>query len=145
MLRFISEEEPLRPRTRIVWHSLIKSRDQALFLDTLLKLKKHFGDSFDPHIWITRYESHVPSPPYFSNAFQVHRLEASSRGQFGQPWAWWSHFASSALEDLDTKEKREKSLVYICGPQGLTDKLVNLYKETGMSTEDGHVQVEKWW
>lgn len=146
MLQYICEERILSQHTKIVLHYLVRRRDEALFIDILSKVKQHFGGYFQGHLWITRQEAAV-TDPYLSpdNALQVHSHLASSGCEVSQPWEWWDSFSSSALEYFDTKEKRDKSLVYICGPQGLTDRLVEMYKERGLNTVDGHVQVEKWW
>ena len=146
MLQFIRQEQPLGPDARIVLHYLVRLREEALFHDAIYKIKQHFGNNFDGHIWITRQESHSPTQsPFSDDGIEIHYVEASGLHQVGQSWEWWNSFSSHALDHFDSKETRERSLVYICGPQGLTDRLVEMYKEHGMHTEDGHVQVEKWW
>lgn len=146
MLQHMQEAQILSPQTRIVLHYLIRLRQDALFIDTLSKVKHHFGSYFDGHLWITRKETATNDRSLLPEApLQIHRRFASSHAEIGQPWVWWDSFSDQVLEHFDTKEKRTKSLVYICGPQGLTDRLLDMYKEQGMDTRDGHVQVEKWW
>lgn len=145
MLRYIAEENALSSNTRIVFHYLIRLREEALFIDQLSKIKDQFGDFLDLHIWITRQELHTLHLPGFPSNMNIHKRTASTPEQVGQPWAWWNPFTSQALEHFVQKDDHSESLVYICGPQGLTDKLVDLYKDKGMKTEDGHVQIEKWW
>jgi len=144
MLQDISEESVLSPETKLVLHYLIRHREEALFLETINKLKPSFGDRFVAHLWITRTES-KHGEVRFLNHVVVHQQFASSPDNVGQPWQWWSPFTSSTMEHFDTKENRAESLVYICGPRGLTDKLVLLYRENDMHIENGHVQIEKWW
>jgi NAD(P)H-flavin reductase len=113
-------------------------------MDMLSDIKGHLGDRFDCHLWITRQEN--PSTSSLpSNNFKLHACQATITDQVGQNWEWWNTFLDNALEHFDTKINRDKSLVYICGPQGLTDRLVEMYKDRGLMTEEGHVQVEKWW
>jgi ferredoxin-NADP reductase len=147
MLRFIHEECPLKSGARIAFHYLVKAFDGALFVDDIYSIKAQFKDRFSGHIWITRQEAHVPDEPPLGtpDAIHKHRLEAADPDQVGQPWKWWDSFSHTALEHFHTPEKRQKSLIYICGPQGLTDRLVELYNERGLRTDDGHVQIEKWW
>jgi ferredoxin-NADP reductase len=144
MLRFINEEHPLKPNTRVVLHYLVRMRAETLFVDAINQIKESLGDLFDGHIWITRQETQLPNPS-FPAGLQVHHLEAFNENLVGQSWEWCASFSNYALEHFDIKERQEKSLVYICGPQGLTDRLVKVYEEHGMSTKDGHVQIEKWW
>jgi predicted ferric reductase len=144
MLRFINEEYPLKPHSRVVLHYLVRLRAETLFVDAINQIKQNLGNLFDGHIWITRQETQFPNPS-FPAGLQVHHLEASDEKLVGQSWEWWNSFSNDALEHFDTKERQMKSLVYICGPQVLTDRLVKLYEEHGMSTKDGHVQIEKWW
>ena len=146
MLQYIQETQTLSPQTRIVLHYLIRLRQDALFIDTLSKVKHHLGSYFDGHLWITRKETatnDLSLPP--EARLQIHRCTASSQTEIGRQWDWWDPFSDRVLEHFDTKEKRTKSLVYICGPQGLTDRLLDMYEEQGMNIRDGHVQVEKWW
>ena len=146
MLQYIQEEQVVSPHTRIVLHYLVKLQRDALFIDKLCKIKNHFGDLFDGHLWITRQETAISDlslPP--ETTLQVHRPIVYSQSEIGKPWGWWTSFSDHVLQHFDTMGKRAKSLVYICGPQGLTDRLLEMYKEQGMDTADGHVQVEKWW
>jgi ferredoxin-NADP reductase len=146
MLQYIQQAQVRSSQTKIVLHYLIRLRRDALFMDTLSKLKHHLGSYFDGHLWITRKETAINDlslPP--GTHLQIHGHTASSQSEIGQPWNWWDSFSDRVLEHFDTKEKRTKSLVYICGPQGLTDRLLDMYKEQGVNTIDGHVQVEKWW
>ena len=146
MLRYIQEAQVLSPQTRIVLHYLIRQSQDVLFIDMLSKLKHHLGSYFDCNLWITRKESATNDPSLPPEArLQIHRHTASSQSEIGQPWDWWDSFSDRVLEHFDTKEKREKTLVYICGPQRLTDRLLDMYKEHGMNTRDGRIQVEKWW
>jgi predicted ferric reductase len=143
MLQYIREERILPEHTRLVLHYLIRLRNEALFLDQIDNIMDYFGDYFDGHLWITRQEADSIDP--LSSKLKVHRYVARSSDQIGQTWEWWNSFSDHALEHCDTKEKRDQSLVYICGPQGLTDRLLDMYREHGMDIEKGHVQVEKWW
>jgi hypothetical protein len=113
-------------------------------MDALSEIKRHLGNLFDCHLWITRQETATSNSSSHDN-ITVHRHQAATLEQAGTPWEWWTLCLDQALEHFDTKDYRDKSLVYICGPQGLTDKLVEVYKERGLLTSDGHVQVEKWW
>ena len=48
------------------------------------------------------------------------------------------------LKALGPVEERSGTVVYICGPPGMTDELVNVAKKAeGM--EERHVLCEKWW
>lgn len=145
MLRYLAEESVLSPYTRIIFHHLIRLREEALFIDQFSKIKGQFGDNLDLHIWITRQESPISQLYNFPSNINIHTRIASIPEQVGQTWHWWNPFTSQALEHFIHKDNHDRSLVYICGPQGLTDKLVDLYKDNGMTTEDGHVQIEKWW
>jgi NAD(P)H-flavin reductase len=113
-------------------------------MDALSEIRSHFGNVFDCHLWITRQET-AASDSASHDKITIHRHQAATPEQAGNPWEWWASFSDQALEHFDTKDNRDKSLVYICGPQGLTDRLVEVYKERGLQTSDGHVQVEKWW
>jgi ferredoxin-NADP reductase len=146
MLQYIREEQVLLQHSKVVLHYLVRLQDDALFIDVLSKLKNHSPIEFDSHLWITRQETAATKSSLpIDGTLQVHRHIASSENETGQSWDWWNSFSNQALEHFDTKEKRGKSLTYICGPQGLTDRLVDMYNERGLSTVDGHVQVEKWW
>jgi ferredoxin-NADP reductase len=146
MLQYIREEDVLPRHSKIEVHYLIRLRKEALFANVLYEIKHQLAGFFEAHIWITRQESTVVDPsPLPEDSLTVHNHVASNSDQVGESWKWWDTFSSKALEHFDTKETRTRSLVYICGPQGLTDRLVEMYKEKGMHTEDGHVQVEKWW
>jgi ferredoxin-NADP reductase len=144
MLRYIREERILRSDARIVLHYLVRQREETLFTDVLSEIKGHLGNRFDCHLWITRQENPSTSSLPSIN-FELHARQAAMTDQVGQKWEWWNSFLDDALEHFDTENNRDKSLVYICGPQGLTDRLVEIYKDRGLMTEDGHVQVEKWW
>jgi NAD(P)H-flavin reductase len=112
-------------------------------MDALSEIKNHLGNLFDCHLWITRQETAASNSA--SHEITMHEHQAATTEQVGTPWEWWTSFSNHTLEHFDTKGNRDKSLVYICGPQGLTDRLVEVYKERGLLTSDGHVQVEKWW
>lgn len=143
MLRYICEEHILRPDAKIVLLYLVRQLEEALFMDILSDVKRRFGNRFDCHLWITRQSPSSITP--FSNNVTLHSRQAVSTESVGETWDWWDSFLDTALEGFDSKTRRDKSLVYICGPQGLTDRLVELYKDRGLQTDDGHVQVEKWW
>ena len=146
MLQSIREDQILSKHTTIVLHYLIRLHEEALFIDILSKIKNHFADDFDGHLWITRQETaNSDLPSSANNSLQLHRHFASSESEIGQPWNWWEPFLNQALKHFDTKENRNRSLVYICGPQGLTDRLLVMFKDKGVNTADGHVQTEKWW
>jgi ferredoxin-NADP reductase len=146
MLQYIREEHVLSQHTKVVLHYLVRLQEDALFIDVLSKLKNQSSIDFDGHLWITRQEiAAIKSSLPIDGTFQVHRHIASSEKDTGQSWDWWNSFSDQALEHFDTQEKRDTSLTYICGPQGLTDRLVDMYKARGLSSVDGHVQVEKWW
>lgn len=143
MLQFVSEENVMSPDMRIVVHYLVRRQEATLFIDEISKVKTRFENRFECHLWITRQE--VGNSPIEDDVFGIHRKIASMESQVGQTWNWWDSFQGMVLANLDTPEARKSRLVYICGPQGLTDRLVTLYHDRGMSTEDGQVQVEKWW
>jgi len=145
MVRYMAEENVLPSDARIVFHYLLRLREEALFLDQFTKIKQQFGDLFDLHIWITRQESDVAQSPEFPGHLNIHAQVASMSQQIGQPWDWWNTFTTKALEHFTHTDNHNQSLVYICGPQALTDRLVDLYKLKGLSTQDGHIQIEKWW
>ena len=146
MLRYIWQEQLLSQRTRVVLHYLVRHQKEALFLDVLSKVKQHFGSQFDSHLWITRQGPSTNNPLLiFDDVLWIHKCNASSEDDAGQSWKWWDSFSNLALDHFDTDDKRRKSLVYICGPRGLTNRLIDMYKEVGMDTINGHVQVEKWW
>jgi len=146
VLRYIREEQGVRPGTRIIIHYLVRLRGEALFADELSNLKTHFDDLFEGHIWLTRQESPAADPSLLpSHGLIIHNCETSDPGKVGESWEWWNSFSELALSHFDTKEHRQSSLVYICGPQGLTDRLFETYKDHGMDGKDGQLQVEKWW
>lgn len=146
MLRYIAEETVLPPDTRLVFHYLIRLREEALFFDHFTKIKERFGHLLDLHIWITRQEPAAQSL-VFPTGINVHAQVASSSQQIGQPWDWWDTFTNCAFEHFNHNhnDNDKSSLVYICGPQALTDRLVDLYHAKGLTIEDGHIQIEKWW
>ena len=145
MLQYISEGPVLPLQTPIVLHYLVRLREEALFLDILQRIKENLGERFQGHLWVTRGQMDVESPARSTQPLQVHTHIVSHASEVGQSWEWWNTFSNYSLEHFDTEEKRDKSLVYICGPQGLTDRLIEMYKDMGLHTEDGHVQIEKWW
>jgi predicted ferric reductase len=144
MLQYVSEESVLHSGSRVVFHYLIRSREEALFLEIIGKVNAYFGGLFEAHLWITRQES-GESQGFIPQSMSVHRQVASLPSEIGESWHWWKPFVDIALEPFNGRESKRESLVYICGPQGLTDKLVSLYAEHDMHIEDGHVQIEKWW
>jgi ferredoxin-NADP reductase len=145
MLQYISEESILVTGTRLELHYIIRNRDDALFLTTIEKLKSQLGDEFEAHLWITRLQPEsdkdVPLPKYIA----VHQGFASQPEEIGKSWHWWVPFTNRALERFINTQTKDEGMTYICGPQGLTDKLVSLYEEQDMHIDDGHVQIEKWW
>lgn len=146
MLQHICEGAVLVRHAKIILHYLIQRNEQALFLNKLSIAKHHLGNRFDGHLWITRQETALSDQgPLSGNILTVHTHTASTSDQVGRPWEWWNCFSKHALDPFSTKENRDRSLVYICGPQGLTDRLWEMYKDAGMNAEAGHVQVEKWW
>lgn len=146
MLQYIQQELVLPEKSQIVLHYLVRSREDILFLDELHSLKDTFGNHFDGNIWITRKQSPSLVNDLVTDTFlRFHTLAASTTSEVGESWDWWNSFSSRILEHLENRENGKKSLVYICGPQGLTDRLVDMYKERGMTTSGGHVQIEKWW
>jgi|SRR5277367_6020136 len=144
MLQFVSEENILSKGTKVVVHYLVRKREETLFLKEMAKVKGQFGNLFEGHLWITREET-ATSPAQGDDVLEIHRKIASTDGEVGQSWNWWDPFQENAFAHLDTPDMRKSRLVYICGPQGLTDRLVTLYQDRGLSTEDGQIQVEKWW
>ena len=146
MLRYISEEDVLPSNARIVFHYLIRLGEEALFIDQFTKIKEQFGELLDLHIWITRRESvTAQSRLEFPAHLKVRAQIASTPQEVGNPWDWWHNFTTQTMEHFDHTNNHNKSLVYICGPQALTDRLVDLYKLKGLGIEDGHIQIEKWW
>ena len=143
MLQFVSEENVISHDTRIIFHYLVRRQEETLFLNEISKVKAHFGTEFECHLWITRQEPMNSAAE--QNVLEVHRKIASMEDQVDETWNWWDSFQKTALANIDTQEERKARLVYICGPQGLTDRLVRLYHDRGLHTEDGQVQVEKWW
>ena len=144
MLQFVSEEKILSNGTRIIVHYLVRKQDEALFMNEISAVKAQFGNLFEGHLWITRQQS-AKSSVQGEDVLEIHGKIASTDSEVGQSWNWWDSFQELALAKLDTPEEKKTRLVYICGPQGLTDRLVTLYQDRGLSTEDGQVQVEKWW
>src|SRR5271170_4851157 len=138
MLQFASEENVLSKGTKVVVHYLVRKQEETLFLNEISKVKGQFGNLFEGHLWITRQETSTSSAKE-EDVLEVHRKIASTDGEVGQSWNWWDSFQESALVNLDTPEQRKSRLVYVCGPQGLTDRLVTLYQDRGLSTEDGQV------
>jgi len=130
--------------THVIVHYLVRKREDTLFLKEISKVKGQFGNLFEGHLWITREEA-AKSPMQKDEALEVHRKIASTDGEVGQSWNWWDSFQENTVTHLDTPDERKSRLVYICGPQGLTDRLVELYQKRGLSTEDGQIQIEKWW
>jgi len=49
-----------------------------------------------------------------------------------------------AGQDILDEIKSEKTLVYICGPKGMTDEFVDVVKNSGALPEE-NVFCEKWW
>lgn len=50
------------------------------------------------------------------------------------------------LERAIGREERESTLVYVCGPQAMTDELVDvLTSTTGVGLREDQVLVERWW
>ena len=146
MLQYIHEQTILKTTAKLVFHYLIGLRRNALFVDTLFNIKRHFGDSFDAHIWITRQEPVTTDPsPFIDDLLTIHNYYTSELDQVGETWDWWDLFINHSLQHFETKNHKGSSLVYICGPQGLTDKLVDLYQEKGIYAKEGHLQIEKWW
>jgi len=145
MLRAICEDASVHPSTKIAFHYLVRLRNEALFLDTIAEIKQCFGDRFDGHLWITRQTDSDRDIGVEDLSVQIHKQVAPAESEVGKPWGWWDQFLQLAMEDFDTYKKRATSLAYICGPQGLTDRLLDVYEQQGMTTKSGHVQVEKWW
>jgi predicted ferric reductase len=146
MLQYICEESVLSKHTKVALHYLVRRNQQALFLNKLANVRHFLGNSFDGHLWITRQETAFPDQSVLSGGIlTIHAHIASTPDQVGQPWEWWDCFSKHALKQFKTKDNRDKGLVYICGPQGLTDRLWEMYKESGMDFKTGHIQIEKWW
>lgn len=145
MLQFIAEESILKSGTKIVLHYLIRSHEEALFLERISQLKQQYGDTFEGHVWLTRKISTSSSPPFSDSNLIVHKETTSTSDEVGQPCQWWERFTEDALEHFGTEYSKKTSLVYICGPQGLTDKLLISYEARNKHIDNGHVQVEKWW
>ena len=141
MLKCISEERLVQQATQVELHYITKSRDEALFLDKMCEVMNNLGDRFKCHLWFTRQEIFAQNS--LKENFILHRTIASSDDDVAQRWEWWNLFLEDTLRHLDNMEKRDRSLIYICGPQGLTDRLLDTYKRQGM--KDGSVQIEKWW
>ena len=144
MLQSFSEESLLSESTRIVVHYLVRKQEETLFLKEMSKVKNRFGSRFKGHLWITR-QTGENSFTQQEAILEIHSLVASTANRVGRPWDWWDSFREQAVAKLDTPQARKSRLVYICGPQGLTDRLVTLYENRGLSTKDGQVQIEKWW
>jgi ferredoxin-NADP reductase len=139
MLKYISEESLLQRSTEIELHYIMKSRDEALFLDEIQALMDR---RFRCHLWFTRQE--VSQESSINGGFSIHRKVASSDVDIGRRWEWWDLFLDITLQRLHSLEASDRSLIYLCGPQGLTDRLLGTYKgEAGM--REDNVQIEKWW
>ena len=145
MLQAIGEDVSVHPFAKITLHYLVCQRNETLFLDTIAEIKQCFGDRFGAHLWITRQTDSNGDVSIDDLSVQIHKQVALAESEVGQPWGWWDQFLPMATQDFDTYEKRATSLAYICGPQGLTDRLLDAYEQLGMSTKSGQVQVEKWW
>jgi len=145
MLQAIGEDVSVHPAAKITFHYLVRQRNDALFLDTIAEIKQYFGNRFGGHLWITRQTDSNGDVSVNNFSVQIHKQIALAESEVGKPWGWWDQFLQMAAQDFDTYEKRAMSLAYICGPQGLTDRLVDAYEQLGMSTKSGQVQVEKWW
>jgi len=145
MLEYVSEENILHRNARIALHYIVKSSEDALFLETISRLKRRHLHAFTAHLWITRQVKALETSSSLSDYVFAHQQEAVSEEKIGQPWSWFDSFEISATDGISTREERDVSLVYICGPQGLTDRLVDIYKDRGLDLIAGHVQIEKWW
>jgi len=143
MLQYINEGNISPKTTKIVLHYLVRSRESALFLEMLRMIKNNFGNVFDAHIWITRKE--LEKSFMHDDRLTFHRGVTYIPDEEGQPWEWWNSFAGCAMEHFRVNENIKHSLVYICGPQGLTDRLLLMYERHGFCIDGDHLQVEKWW
>jgi ferredoxin-NADP reductase len=145
MIQSMCEEDVVHRTAKVVFHYLVRVQEEALFLDIIANVKQQFGDRFEGHLWVTRQDNGGKSVNLEDHSLRIHRQLASTGSDEGQPWGWWDSFLKMAIARFDAEEERAWSLAYICGPQGLTDRLVDVYEKHGMSTSTGHVQVEKWW
>jgi len=145
MLQSMCEEDHLHHAAKVVFHYLVRIQEEALFLDTIAEIKQQFGDRFEGHLWVTRQEDGQEKVNLKDHPLQIHRKLAATIPDEGKPWDWWDSFLKMAIARFGTEEERARSLAYICGPQGLTDRLVDVYEKHGMSATMGHVQIEKWW
>jgi ferredoxin-NADP reductase len=141
MLQHISEEDVISRNTKIALHYFVRSSEEVLFLEILEKVKARFGRLVDGHLWITRKQSKKIEIPDIG--VRVHHQIADNPEEQGQSWGWWDSYTNTAMNP--DRENVRATLVYICGPPGLTDRLVSMYSEQGLHTQDGHVQIEKWW